>query len=82
KPVELDQASVGRLSRMDALQGQAMAKAVEQRRLDEISRINAALRRLAEGEYGACANCGENVSEGRLRLDPSVAVCLDCARGR
>jgi len=81
RPVELDQASVGRLSRMDALQGQAMAQAVERRRHDEIARVEAALARLAEGEYGACVSCGEDISEERLRLDPATPLCLDCAKG-
>ena len=81
RPVELDQTSAGRLSRMDALQGQAMAQAVEKRRHDEIARVDAACSRLAEGEYGACVHCGEDVSEDRLRLDPATPLCLDCAKG-
>ena len=81
RPVELDQTTVGRLSRMDALQGQAMAQALDRRRVEEIARIDAALGRLADGEYGACASCGEDISEGRLRLDPSIPTCLDCAQG-
>ena len=52
RTVELDQQSVGRLSRMDALQVQAMAKAVEARRQGRLRRIEASLRRLADGDYG------------------------------
>lgn len=81
KPVELDQQSVGRLSRMDALQVQAMAKETERRRRDEIKRIESALDRIAEGEYGWCLTCGEQIAEKRLELDPTAAVCVDCARG-
>ena len=46
RPVELDQTSVGRLSRMDAMQGQAMALATERRRKDEARRVEAAIRRI------------------------------------
>jgi DnaK suppressor protein len=80
-PVELDQQSVGRLSRMDALQVQAMAKESERRRLDEVRRIDAALNRLDEGEYGYCVTCGEDIAPKRLAFDRSIPTCIDCARG-
>lgn len=78
--VALDQQSVGRLSRMDALQGQAMAKAVEQRRAAALKRIDAALARLETGEFGACIACGEDIPRKRLDLDPKTATCVGCAR--
>lgn len=78
-PVTLQQDSVGRLSRMDAMQQQAMAQAEERRRQSERARIRAAMARLEEGEWGYCAACGEEIAEGRLRNDPSVARCVSCA---
>ncbi|MFB0612115.1 TraR/DksA C4-type zinc finger protein [Aurantiacibacter poecillastricola] len=80
-PVTLQQDSVGRLSRMDAMQQQAMAQAEERRREAERARIRAAFARLDEGEWGWCVRCGEKITEGRLRNDPSVAACLSCASG-
>ncbi len=80
-PVTLDQQSVGRLSRIDALQVQAMAKAAEARRLGGRTRIEAALRRMDEGEFGFCTRCGDFIGLGRLRIDPTTALCLDCASG-
>lgn len=79
EPVTLQQDSVGRLSRMDAMQQQAMAQAEERRRGAERTRIKAALGRLDEGEWGWCVTCGEEIAEGRLRNDPSVATCVGCA---
>ena len=78
-PVELDQQSVGRLSRMDAMQQQAMAEATQRHREVEIRRIDAALVRLDAGEYGACVRCGEDIAPDRLALDPAVALCVACA---
>ena len=78
--VELDQQSVGRLSRMDALQGQAMAQETMRRRALDLKRIEAALARIEEDEYGWCARCGEEIAEARLDLDPMAAVCAGCAR--
>ncbi len=78
-PVELDQQSVGRLSRMDAIQVQAMAVATESRRQDRLQRIEAALRRLDDGEYGYCLGCDEDIPAKRLAIDPAVTRCVDCA---
>lgn len=80
-PVELDQTSVGRLSRMDAIQQQAMALATERRRATALAHINAALARIEMGEYGWCTQCGEAIAPGRLKLDPAVARCVGCAAG-
>lgn len=79
RPVALDQQSVGRLSRMDALQMQAMAKAVAARRRGRLHRIERALRRLDEGEFGYCGRCGEDIAPKRLALDPTVERCIGCA---
>ena len=77
--VELQQDSVGRLSRMDAIQQQAMAQATERRRDAERARIASALERLEDGEWGYCLKCGEEIAEARLSHDPSVPLCVGCA---
>jgi DnaK suppressor protein len=79
-PVELDQTSVGRLSRMDSLQAQAMALAADKRRHDEMKRIEAALHRIDEGEYGYCVSCGEEIGAARLATAPTAPTCIKCAR--
>lgn len=81
KTVELDQQSVGRLSRMDAMQQQQMALATERRRQTEKRRLQAALVRIAEGDYGVCARCGEDIDPARLRFDPATPLCAPCMRG-
>lgn len=78
-PVKLDQTSVGRLSRMDAMQGQAMAQETERRRLAEISRIDAALARMDDGEFGYCIVSGDPIPRARLELDPSAATTVQNA---
>ena len=78
-PVTLQQDSVGRLSRMDAMQVQAMALAAQRRRAAERQRIDAALQRIDEGEWGYCLHCGEEIAERRLQHDPSVPRCVGCA---
>jgi DnaK suppressor protein len=78
-PVDLDQSRVGRLSRMDALLSQALAAEVERRREVALERIDMALERIEEGEYGYCVACGEPIAEKRLDLEPATPVCISCA---
>ena len=80
RPVELDPTRSGRLSRMDALQAQAMAAATERRRQLELERIDAALGRIASGDYGFCARCGDDIGLERLEFDPTTPLCIACAR--
>ena len=77
--VELDQSKVGRLSRMDAMQAQAMAQASIQRRDATLRGITAALTRIDGGTYGTCIDCDEPIAVKRLEFDPAVERCIDCA---
>jgi len=79
-PVTLEQDSVGRLSRIDAMQIQAMALAQARRRKAERGAIDEALNRMDEGEYGYCLKCGEDIAPARLAHSPSVPTCIECAR--
>ncbi len=78
--VELDQARVGRLSRMDAMQQQAMSKATTRLTEIELQRIKTALARIQSGEYGYCILCEEEIAEKRLHFDPSLLICITCAQ--
>lgn len=77
--VELAQSKVGRISRMDALQQQAMNDAIRSRTKQERVRLQLALKRWHEGEYGWCAQCGEPIAPGRLEFDPAASLCISCA---
>lgn len=77
--VELDQARVGRLTRMDAMQQHAMSQAAARLASVERQRIQSALARMQSGDYGYCVACDEEIAEGRLRFDPSALMCITCA---
>ena len=77
--VELDQSRVGRLSRMDALQAQAMSRETRRRRSEHLGAVRSALARIDSGEYGDCVECGAPIPTGRLDIDPAAALCLACA---
>ena len=77
--VELDQTRVGRVSRMDALQAQAMAKESNRRRQLALQRIDSALQRIEADDYGYCVLCDEQIMADRLAADPGALLCIGCA---
>ena len=77
-PVQLDQQAVGRLSRMDAIQQQAMVQANRQRAQGLVRQIRAALKRLDDDEYGDCVRCGNLIAWARLNAQPETPLCLRC----
>lgn len=77
--VELDQTRVGRLSRMDAMQAQAMSQASGRRRKMMLQKISAALERIENDEYGICHACEEDINRKRLDFDPTAVLCIECA---
>lgn len=79
KTVVLDQASIGRLSRIDAMQGQQMALEGARRREHMLVRIEAALKRIETDTFGDCYVCGEEIDVRRLSVDPTITRCLRCA---
>ena len=78
EPVKLDQARVGRLSRMDAMQAQQMALEAVRRRQLQLLKVEGTLRRIESGEYGYCFVCGEEIDIRRLSVDPTNTRCMKC----
>lgn len=78
EPIELDQARVGRLSRMDAMQAQQMSLETARQRQQQLVKIDSALRRIESGEYGCCFVCGEDIDVRRLSADPTSTRCMVC----
>jgi len=61
------------------LEGQDALEGIEKQKLREIQQIRAALQRIADGQYGVCAKCGEDIDPKRLTALPTAIVCLSCA---
>lgn len=79
RPIELDQSRMGRLSRLDALQGQQMAQEIERRRQHRLAAIAGALKRIESGDFGICFSCGQNIDARRLAADAVITRCIGCA---
>jgi DnaK suppressor protein len=56
--------------------------ALIQMKAETLNRINEALARLEEGSYGNCFECGDEISEPRLRALPFAVRCKDCEEAR
>ena len=75
--VDLDQ-PIGRISRVDALQQQAMSKEQQRRTKLRLGQVRQALAAVADDEYGFCRSCEEPVGYRRLRAFPETPFCLAC----
>ncbi len=81
-PVTLDQQSVGRVSRIDAIQQQQMAIANRAQAVQQLNLVDRALTRISDGEYGLCLECGESIAVARLQAQPWASLCIDCQSQR
>ncbi|PHS68543.1 MAG: molecular chaperone DnaK [Methylophaga sp.] len=79
EPVQLDQASVGRVSRIDALQSQSMAVETTRLRQQQLRKISTALALIESGDYGYCSVCDNDIDPRRLEVDPASSMCVTCA---
>jgi DnaK suppressor protein len=53
--------------------------ALRENAADLLAQVEAALRRLDNGSYGTCENCGRPINPERLEAIPYTAYCIDCA---
>lgn len=81
KPVDLED-PIGRLSRMDALQQQSMAKAHRGRLEVQLRLTKQALVLFERGEYGLCRFCEEPIGYKRLKAKPESPMCVPCQSER
>lgn len=82
RPVALDQPTIGRVSRIDAIQQQKMLEANRNAQRSRLQRVRSALSRFDEGEYGDCPGCGECIGYARLKARPESVFCLQCQSAR
>ena len=79
-PVQVDP-SIGRLSRMDAIQSQQLALEIQARQQQALMRVRSALETIQNGNYGQCRRCKGSIALERLEAQPDAVVCIQCAGG-
>ncbi len=82
KPVELDQGTTGRLTRMQALAEREMVRAGRRGLGLRLEQAKSARHAIAQGEYGLCRRCEEPIGYARLRARPESPFCLGCQGDR
>jgi len=80
--VELDQSKMGRLTRIDALQQQAMAQANRSSSQKRLKRVLQSLVAMQAGEYGFCDVCGNTIPLARLQVKPESELCVACQQAQ
>lgn len=78
KPVAPDNA-IGRLSRMDAINNKTINEASLRENKSKFQKLERALERLGEEQFGDCSKCGESIAFGRLKIMPWTTRCVRCA---
>lgn len=81
RAVNLDQSTVGRLSRIDAIQNQGLTNSLKDREQTKLTMITEALRRIEAGTYGVCSTCASIIQFERLLIFPETTVCTPCGLG-
>ena len=71
--------SLGRLSRMEAMQDQQLVLEVRRRHKRKKADVLNAIARLEQDQYGNCMFCGNQISADRLDAFPEVQTCVNCA---
>ena len=78
-PIEPENA-IGRISRMDAINNKSINDRMLRKAKEKLKKLNLALSRIDEKEFGMCINCNKLINENRLMLMPEVVRCVKCAQ--
>ena len=79
KPVSLDN-SIGRISRMDAINNKSIAESALRQAEGKLSKLNQALDNIGKPGFGLCIKCKQPIPLGRILLMPESNKCVNCAR--
>lgn len=77
KPISLDN-SIGRLSRMDAINNKAINEKALRDKKKMLQQLEKTLERIDEKDFGICTKCGDEIPFGRLEYMPYTTRCVKC----
>lgn len=78
RPIEASGSSIGRVTRIDAIQMQAMSQLSRSQLELRVQMIQNALAAVAEGTYGTCRGCNGPIALRRLEAIPEAPFCIAC----
>ena len=71
--------SLGRLSRMEAMQDQQLILEARRRKKMQKVAVLSALQRIEHGQFGTCIFCGKSIDPARLEVAPESSTCVSCS---
>lgn len=71
--------SIGRISRMDAINNKSVVEASLRNRKRKLSKLHLSLENLHKPGFGLCSNCNKSINPKRLMLMPQSDKCVNCA---
>jgi DnaK suppressor protein len=78
KPISPEN-SLGRISRMDAINNKGVAEVSMRNKKSKLSKLRVALENIDKDDFGRCSNCGNTIQAGRLMFLPESTRCMKCA---
>ena len=79
KPVAPD-VSIGRISRMDAINNKSVAEAALRQAKDKLGKLKQVLAKVGTPDFGICVKCKNPIPIGRILIKPESLLCVNCAR--
>jgi DnaK suppressor protein len=77
KPIPLD-ASIGRISRMDAINNKSINESSLREKQNELKKLERAIENSESDNFGICLKCGNEIPFGRLEYMPYTTRCVNC----
>ncbi len=78
KPISPENA-IGRISRMDAINNKSVIEAALRTKKVELSKLEKAISKIDDPQFGICVRCGNPIPEGRIMLMPGATRCVSCS---
>ncbi len=78
QPVEPENA-IGRISRMDAINNKSVTEAALRKAKDKLNKLDLALTRVDEDDFGICIRCQRPIPPGRIMIMPQARTCVKCS---
>ena len=78
KPISPEN-SIGRVSRMDAINNKGVAEAAMRSAKKKLNKLYAALEKIEDEDFGSCSRCGGPIPSPRLMYMPESTRCVRCA---
>lgn len=79
KPIAHD-VSLGRLTRMEAINSQKINEATLRDAKKRLNLLYHAIKKIEQGKYGICCECGKEIPIARLRFMPETSLCVECCQ--